>query len=130
MKVLRMLANGAMAATPLAIMAFSVVPVSPAAAASSAQHGPSHHGSSDPGSGVNGSSGIMGQTPEPPAATSAPRRPMPTPRTDADPANRPRSGATMTNPAGTASSSSAKPASGTGNPATTPRDTPASSPTR
>ena len=124
MKVIRMLASGAMAAAaPFSVMALAAVPLSAAVAASSSQHGSSHsgpsqHGSSDPGSGVNGSSGIMGQTPEPPAATSAPRRPMPTPRTDAAPADRPQSGATMTNPPGNAPS---------GNPATTPRDTPAPS---
>ena len=131
MKVLRMLVNGAMvAAAPLSVIALAAMPASTAFAATAPQHSPSQHGSPDPGSGVNGSSGIMGQTPEPPAATSAPRRAMPTPRTEADPANRPQSGSTMTNPAGSANASSAKPASGTGNPATTPRDTPAPSTTR
>lgn len=127
MKVIRMLANGAMvAAAPLSFMALGAMPLSAALAASSSQHGsshsgPSHHGSSDPGSGVNGSSGIMGQTPEPPTATAAPRRPMPTPRTDAEPGNRPQSGSTMTNPSGNANGA---------NPATTPRDTPAPAPSR
>ena len=75
MKVIRMLANGAMAAAaPFSVMALAAVPLSAAIAASSPQHGsshsgPSHQGSSDPGSGGNGSSGILGQTPEPPAAT-------------------------------------------------------------
>lgn len=83
---------------------------------------PSQHGSPDPGSGVQGSSGIMGQTPEPPAATSAQRRPMPTPRADTDAAKAPDSGATVTTP-GSARTSPAKPGVSTANPASTPRDT-------